>query len=311
MGLSAFRQLLIVVPVSCALAACATSGGGSGGISKASSPSKQASGNVKIGKPYQINGKWYYPKEDPNYDRVGIASWYGPDFHGKSTANGEIYDQNALTAAHTTLPMPSYVRVTNLENNRSIILRINDRGPFAKDRVIDVSRRAAQLLGFHNKGTAKVRVQAIAPDSPDAQVMMAHTVQHTDGPDVVAIPTDKVEVAAVETKELDPPPASGYAVVPKPAGPVDVMPPSETPIPISSNQRVYVQAGAFSAVENAERLAAALRSIGTVELTPFEPGNGKKFFRVRLGPLASMDQADSLLGQVVAMGHGNARIVVE
>ena len=118
----------------------------------------QSKGNYKIGKPYQIKGVWYYPKVNYQHTETGIASWYGPGFHGKKTANGEIYDQNALTAAHRTLPMPSLVQVTNLENGRSLRLTVNDRGPFAHGRVIDVSRRAAQLLGFHRQGTARVRV---------------------------------------------------------------------------------------------------------------------------------------------------------
>ncbi|MBO6783539.1 MAG: septal ring lytic transglycosylase RlpA family protein, partial [Alphaproteobacteria bacterium] len=105
-------------------------------------------GRYKIGDPYQIKGVWYYPAEDYQYSETGIASWYGPNFHGKKTANGETYNQNDLTAAHRTLPMPSAVRVTNLENGRSLVVRINDRGPFARGRIIDMSRRGAQLLGF-------------------------------------------------------------------------------------------------------------------------------------------------------------------
>ena len=93
-------------------------------------------GNYKVGKPYKIMGKWYYPKEDYSYSEIGTASWYGKDFHAKYTANGEIYDMNTLTAAHRTLPLPSIVRVTNLENGRSLVLRVNDRGPFAKNRII-------------------------------------------------------------------------------------------------------------------------------------------------------------------------------
>ena len=102
-------------------------------------PVPKGGGRYKVGNPYQIAGKWYYPKEDYEYVETGIASWYGPGFHGKRTANGEIYDQNALTAAHRTLPMPSAVRVTNLENGRSLTLRVNDRGPFARGRIIDVT----------------------------------------------------------------------------------------------------------------------------------------------------------------------------
>ena len=115
----------------------------------------------KVGNPYSINGIKYIPKEDPNYFEEGIASWYGPKFDGKLTANGEIFDQYALTAAHRTLPIPSLVKVTNLDNNRSIVLRINDRGPFVGDRIIDLSYKSAQLLGIIKKGTGKVRVEII------------------------------------------------------------------------------------------------------------------------------------------------------
>lgn len=111
--------------------------------------------------PYEIRGVRYYPREDYGYDETGISSWYGPGFHGKQTANGEIYDQMALTAAHKTLPLPSCVRVTNLENGQSVVLRVNDRGPFHGERIIDVSQRAAQLLGFEEQGTARVRVQML------------------------------------------------------------------------------------------------------------------------------------------------------
>lgn len=116
-------------------------------------------GYYKVGAPYEIDGKWYYPKEQPDYDAYGIASWYGPDFHGKVTANGDTFDQNALTAAHNTLPLPSMVRVTNLENKKTLIVMVNDRGPFSKGRIIDLSKRSAEILGFKHKGTARVRVQ--------------------------------------------------------------------------------------------------------------------------------------------------------
>lgn len=124
----------------------------------------------KVGEPYRINGAWYRPAEDYAYKRTGTASYYGGEatginFHGRLTANGEIYDMNALTAAHKTLPMPSLVRVTNLENGRSVVLRVNDRGPFIGDRIIDVSRRAAELLGFEQQGLARVRVEILPAES--------------------------------------------------------------------------------------------------------------------------------------------------
>jgi rare lipoprotein A len=116
-------------------------------------------GSYKIGAPYKIGNRMYVPTEDPNYDREGLGSWYGTDFHGRKTANGEIFDMNALTAAHPTLPIPSYAYVTNLSNNRTILVRINDRGPYAHDRVIDLSRRSARELGFELHGVTKVRVK--------------------------------------------------------------------------------------------------------------------------------------------------------
>ena len=120
---------------------------------------RKGGGRYQVGKPYTIRGKRYYPREDPNYSRVGLASWYGPNFHGRLTANGEVYDQYALTAAHPTLPLPSYAKVTNLNNGASVIVRINDRGPFAHNRIIDLSARAAQLLGYEKAGVAKVKVE--------------------------------------------------------------------------------------------------------------------------------------------------------
>ncbi len=113
---------------------------------------------VKIGQPYQVNGQWYYPEMVDRFEEVGVASWYGQPFHGRKTANGEIYDMHGMTAAHPTLPLPSLARVTNLENNRSVVVRINDRGPFAKNRIIDLSRRAAWELGFKDQGTTRVEV---------------------------------------------------------------------------------------------------------------------------------------------------------
>ncbi|MGE3149864.1 MAG: septal ring lytic transglycosylase RlpA family protein [Pseudorhodoplanes sp.] len=118
-------------------------------------------GSYRIGKPYVVAGKTYVPEERPDYRAEGMASWYGKDFHGRLTANGEVFDMESISAAHPTLPMPSYARVTNLSNNRSLIVRINDRGPYHDNRVIDLSTKAAQLLGFHGNGIARVRVEYV------------------------------------------------------------------------------------------------------------------------------------------------------
>lgn len=122
-------------------------------------PVSKGGGVYKIGPPYKVADRWYIPQEDPAYDRTGRASWYGTDFHGRRTANGEVFDMNALTAAHPTLPLPSYAYVTNLANGRTILVRLNDRGPYARDRMIDLSREAARQLGFEVHGTADVRVR--------------------------------------------------------------------------------------------------------------------------------------------------------
>lgn len=128
-----------------------------------SSPIPKGGGFEKIGKPYEVKGVLYVPRADPDYEEIGIASWYGDNFHGKMTANGEVYDMNALTAAHRTLPLPSLATVTNVATGRSVIVRINDRGPFKKGRIIDVSARVAKELGFSHHGTAKVRVKYLGP----------------------------------------------------------------------------------------------------------------------------------------------------
>ncbi|MDW6022965.1 septal ring lytic transglycosylase RlpA family protein [Mesorhizobium sp. BAC0120] len=133
-------------------------------------------GRDQLGQPYKVAGKWYYPKEDRHYKKVGAASWYGDAFHGRLTANGEIYDQTHLTAAHPTMPLPSYARVTNLLNGSSVIVRVNDRGPYAHDRVIDLSRRAAEMLDYSNTGIAKVKVEYVgrAPlDGEDDAYLLA------------------------------------------------------------------------------------------------------------------------------------------
>ncbi|WEX07189.1 septal ring lytic transglycosylase RlpA family protein [Chelativorans sp. AA-79] len=133
-------------------------------------------GRYQVGKPYQIKGRWYRPKEDPDYVAEGKASWYGDAFHGRLTANGEVYDMTHLSAAHPTMPLPSYARVTNVNNGSSVVVRVNDRGPFAKDRVIDLSKRAAELLDYKHAGVARVRVEYVGPaplNGRDDEYLMA------------------------------------------------------------------------------------------------------------------------------------------
>lgn len=238
-------------------------------------------GTYKIGNPYKIMGKWYYPKEDYNYSEVGMASWYGDDFHARTTANGEMFDMNSLTAAHRTLPLPSIVRVTNLENGRSLVLRVNDRGPYAKGRIIDVSKRASQLLGFHTQGTTKVRVEIMPKES-------------------------KALKAAILGEEL---PAETEIVEQEPA---------EAPVQIgeAGNSVVYpkgsyfVQAGSYSLQSGAQNVAARLNAIGNTNIY-YVNINGENYYRVRIGPFGSESEAAVALSKVQNNGIYDAKIVTD
>lgn len=160
-------------------------------VVNAGEPVPRGGGSYKVGSPYRVAGRTYVPANDPSYDQVGLASWYGDAFHGRKTANGEVFDMYALSAAHPTLPMPTYVRVTNLENDRSVVVRVNDRGPFAHNRVIDLSRRTAEVLGFTHQGTAKVRVQYVGHAPLDGEDEWLTTTVTHDGR-----PVDPVVVAS-------------------------------------------------------------------------------------------------------------------
>jgi rare lipoprotein A len=145
-------------------------------------PVPKGGGVYRVGAPYTVAGQTYYPEYNPNYQATGLASWYGDDFHGRQTANGEVFDLNGISAAHPTMPLPSYARVTNLSNGRSLIVRVNDRGPYHGNRIIDVSMKAAHLLGFHNTGTAWVRVEYVgrAPMEGSDDRILAATLRQDE-----------------------------------------------------------------------------------------------------------------------------------
>ncbi len=148
-------------------------------------PVPKGGGHYTVGAPYVVGGRTYVPQEDPRYRAEGLASWYGEDFHGRLTANGEVYDMHGISAAHPTLPMPCYVRVTNLGNGRSLIVRVNDRGPYHSDRLIDLSAKAARLLDFHGDGLARVRVEYVSPaplEGSDDNVLLATLRQNAPAP---------------------------------------------------------------------------------------------------------------------------------
>lgn len=186
-------------------------------------PVPKGGGRYQVGKPYQIAGKWYYPKEEPGYDRTGVASWYGDGFHGRLTANGEVYDTDAYSAAHPTLPLPSYARVTNLQNGRSVMVRVNDRGPYHQNRIMDLSDRVADTLGFRDRGLAKVRVQYVGRARIDGRDDRMLAASYRAGPGDEQIAADRVMVA----RNADTPgslslPASPVAVAAAPTAPKPV-----------------------------------------------------------------------------------------
>ncbi len=276
----------------------------------------KSKGRFKVGSPYQVKNIWYYPAVDYGYSETGIASWYGPGFDGKKTANGEIYDQYALTAAHRTLPMPSLVRVTNLGNGRSIKLRVNDRGPFSNNRIIDVSRRSAQLLGFELQGTAKVKVEILEAESRQlaAQAQGGEYAPQLASSDnaTLAAPTDEVTaepLGATQSASVEPVQATSLAPVSRtePAATFTDGVVTQTPLAPSG---IYVQAGSFLQVHNADRLRARLASLGTAQVAD-APVGARTFYRVRLGPLTNVQEADKLLQILHDNGYDDARVIVD
>lgn len=266
-GLAAMSMLV--------LAACASGGGRDlprGGVLTppvVSDPAPIVSGTMR---PYQIRGRWYHPAHQPNYEETGQASWYGPGFHGRPTATGERFDENALTAAHKTLPLPGLVEVTNLSNGRSAILRLNDRGPFVDGRIIDLSRGAAQELGLLNAGVGQVRVRYLGP-APRQGGWVAGGVQTASAPAPAPVPP----------------------TVPAPA-----------PAAAPSTGIYWIQAGAFSDRGNAR---AAARRLGDRARVNAANVNGQRLWRVMVGPWGDPNQAEQARQGVIAHGFADAAIV--
>lgn len=283
-------------------------------------PVPKGGGRYKVGKPYKIAGRWYRPKEDPGYNRVGVASWYGDLFHGRYTANGEVFDMDALTAAHTTLPLPSYVRVTNLKNGRSLVLRVNDRGPYAHDRIIDLSRASARALDFARAGTAKVRVQYLGPaplngdDSLERRVYASQSwSRHASLSKSAKASRNRTLVAAVNEEIAADSIVVGSIPKETAASPVAgqwstkavAVPAHKT---LSRSGRHFVQAASFNNRDFAERLGESFADLGNVKVIPAQV-SGKTWYRVRVGPFAERHEADQALRAVVETGMRDARLV--
>lgn len=277
------------------LAACASFGGKGGapiGAPVVTDPAPIVSGTMR---PYQIRGRWYHPKEQPNYDEVGQASWYGSYHHGRSTSTGERFDMNALTAAHKTLPLPSLVEVTNRANGRRVILRVNDRGPFVDGRIIDLSRGAAEELGLLQQGVGDVRVRYVGPAPRQGGGTALRRAEAGNTPQ----PQAQVQ-AQVQTQ--GPRPYYEAAATPAQPAPTPVYAAAQ---PAASNA-YWVQAGAYSDRRGADRVA---RRLGDKAVVQNIDRDGRALFRVVVGPWSDAGAAERARQAVIARGFGDALLI--
>ncbi|EQB32312.1 hypothetical protein M529_10005 [Sphingobium ummariense RL-3] len=263
----------------------------------APAPQAVADEPVRIGPPYQVGGVTYTPEDKLDYDEVGYAGWYGEELQGNETANGERFLPSAVTAAHRTLPMPSYVEVTALDTGRTILVRINDRGPFSNDRIIDLSRGAAEQLGIIGTGATPVRVRRVNPPEPEKALLRAHgrAPERLETPAPLLAVLRKRIVQPSPTAAASLPPAAQPARTPgkRPSAPAASVPPP-------SSGGYMVQVAAFSSRQRAEALA---RRIGAIAV------EGGGVWRVRYGPYATRDAARAGVKQAAAKGFQNAPIM--
>lgn len=329
----------LVLMAGAALAACGTT---TPRYSAASKPGPKPDPNArsyvnssgqKVGKPYQVGGVWYVPREQPNYDETGIASWYGPGFHMKATATGETFDMEAVSAAHTTLPLPSMVEVTNLDNGKKLVVRINDRGPFVGDRIIDLSKEAARQLGYERAGIAHVRVRYLGPPpllGRDAGVRYAAN-KPTPSMTLPPVALPPVAAAAVFTPPpVEPaviftgstvraagsiavaslPPPMAMPPVAEASPPVVETPAAQAPIvQVSVASNLRVQAGAFASEANAQRAVSQLSLAGQATIEPMTRSDGLTLYRVTLPAPADEAEAFALRDRVAEIGFADARVV--
>ncbi len=259
-----------------------------------SGPLPKGGGRRHVGNPYTINGQRFYPKDVASYNKVGVASWYGSRFHRRKTSNGEWFDMNDLTAAHTTLPLPSYVKVTNLDNGKEAVVRVNDRGPFANDRIIDLSKRAAGILGLRGKGTQKVRIVLLdkAPLNHDGYHLNAMNRKHLSRSDYAAVASAMNYRSAPSTRYADAGRTTG-GVVKK---------------PVSNKAGYFVQAASFINSDNAYRARRRLSSLGPVSVNRVAVGHST-YYSVRVGPLANARSAYDVTELIRQQGMADARII--
>jgi rare lipoprotein A len=265
-------------------------------------------GHYKVGSPYKVKGQWYYPKKNEYHDEVGMASWYGigDGFHGKMTANGDKYNHQALTAAHRTLPLPSVVRVTNLDNNQSVILMVNDRGPFSKKRVIDVSAKAADKLKMKGKGVAKVRVQYLQHETKQLLAHLglpekegAYTCKSKDhAENYIKQANDKLAKNNKSTQVASRGEAIHSAITKFGA--------NQTFIPGEND--IFIQLGSYNSKKNAVEVAQKYSKLAATDVTAVKSGKAD-LYNVRLGPIRDRTDATNLLAKVIALGNNKATII--
>ncbi|WP_291296978.1 septal ring lytic transglycosylase RlpA family protein [Elioraea sp.] len=278
-------------------------------------------GGFVVGEPYQAAGVWHAPREDYALDETGLGVVVAVRA-GARTANGEAADPNKLTAQHPTLQLPAIVRVTNLENGRSVLLRVNDRGPAEPGRLIGLSPQGGRLLGFPARGAAQVRVQVVGAES---RQVAAEARARTPIPASQQIAIAPAPRPAVQAEALPPPPGARVATSPRSAAPLPAPPPTSAVqlaslpterLPDTLTQSyaapgtLWVQAGAFGNAQNAERMRARLSGVGPSRAVPLTSG-GRTLWRVRVGPAASVGDADRLLAAAIRAGANEARIIVD
>jgi len=311
-------SLLLIFVMAAGVASCGTRQKLSKRVVEYGQNVPKGGGKYHVGKPYSVAGTTFHPREDPNYNRVGHASWYGDLFHGRYTANGEIYDMDRLSAAHPTLPLPSYARVSNLNNGRSIVVRVNDRGPFSNDRIIDLSRASAEVLGFRRNGTATVRVTYLgrAPLNGDDSyerrylanqsfMQMAETRSpRASGQRIVSLAEEETKYASSAWRLGTPATTTPAAAKPVPGANV----PQSANGGVTVKGGYLIQAGMFKQPENVVKAREALSPIAPVEVSQVE-FRGEMLSRVRVGPFPDKKSARAALGKVTKAGYDGARIV--
>jgi len=266
-----------------------------------SGPLPKGGGVWKVGTPYKIAGKKYYPRENTNYDKVGIASWYGPKFNRRKTANGEWFNMNDLTAAHKTLPLPVFAKVTNVSNGKNVVVRINDRGPYAHNREIDLSKATARKLGVIARGTAKVRVQYLGKAPLDGR-LFADMSKRDQKMLLAKINGNTREQYAEQAQQED---SSWQQSSNSSANSQDSSSPHD--------DKIYVQAASFSNQTQATIAKSRLRGAANTDQDKFliAPANvgGRTWYRLRMGPFSSANEAQQALQKVQTAGHSRAIIV--